>query len=445
MAKLFLRSGSLDDLLALGENGQAVYASALQLRETLRLRKKQHIADCLAIPQPNEQGDRLDWYAPVEGKVTSWATSSHSERQQALRQLEACQTEVSQIVSRAQASEKSSQKLFGALLSKAIQFPDQNYVYLVGGQPVLTFWGFVKLDKKSRGDALEALRPTQDDAEPIRPRSKIELSAPLISRPAAPAKAAEKPAAKPVEPATASSEAQPVPAAPGATPRRGRSLWLLPAAALAIALVSAVALHNYSPSPKLAEVKPAPQANNDIVKAPAPAPIAVAQPPVAEPVPAAAPTLPVAQAAVIPAPAVPAEKTAPPAPVAIAKNALVLPADEVKIGSIKFLDGNWRVTVDSKDPLFGKPPMFKYQIKDGIGFAKITYSSGVNCRVPVTAGLMKSGNLVINTKSKARCSDDTRYQMPQIVCSQDATGAAVCNGRFNNDSVYPMTIKRESK
>ena len=60
MAKLFLRSGSLDDFLALGENGQPVYASALQLRETLRLRKQQQIADCLAIPQPNEHGDRID-------------------------------------------------------------------------------------------------------------------------------------------------------------------------------------------------------------------------------------------------------------------------------------------------------------------------------------------------------------------------------------------------
>ncbi|MDR3434944.1 MAG: SrfA family protein [Rouxiella aceris] len=437
MAKLFLRSGSLDDLLALGENGQAVYASALQLRETLRLRKKQHIADCLAIPQPNEQGDRLDWYAPVEGKVTSWATSSHSERQQALRQLEACQAEISQIVTRAQASEKSSQKLFGALLSKAIQFPDQNYVYLVGGQPVITFWGFVKLDKKSRDNALEALRPMQEEMEPIRPRSKIELSAPLISRPVV----AEKPAKKAMEPETANSEAGPV--TPTTQPsRRGRALWLLPAAALVIALVSVVALHSYTSEPKLAEAKQAPQAileNSDKVKTPAPLAV-LPSPPVAP-----SPALPVAQAAVIATEEKPVVLAPAPAPVTIAKNALVLPADEVKIGSIKFLDGNWRVTVDSKDPLFGKPPMFKYQIKDGVGFAKITYSSGVNCRVPVTAGLMKSGNLVINTKSKARCSDDSRYQMPQIICSQDATGAAVCNGRFNNDSVYPMTIKRESK
>lgn len=71
VVKPFLRSGSLDDVLALGENGQPVYACAQQLRETLRLRRQQQAADCLAIPQPNESGTRIDWYAPFPGKVTS--------------------------------------------------------------------------------------------------------------------------------------------------------------------------------------------------------------------------------------------------------------------------------------------------------------------------------------------------------------------------------------
>ncbi|MGK9559293.1 SrfA family protein, partial [Salmonella enterica subsp. enterica] len=84
MAKSFLRSGSLDDIQALGENGQPVYASALQIRETLRLRKQQSIADVLAIPQPNEAGDRIDWYSPIAGKVTSWLSASDSERASAI-------------------------------------------------------------------------------------------------------------------------------------------------------------------------------------------------------------------------------------------------------------------------------------------------------------------------------------------------------------------------
>ncbi len=148
MAKSFLRSGSLDDILALGENGQPIYTSALQIREALRLKKQQHIVDCLAIPQINEQGNRIDWYAPFEGKVTSWIAASSTERKAAVKQLAICLASASDISLRAKKSEKAAQQLFGALLAKALQFPDQNHVYLVSGKPVITFWGFVSQDKK---------------------------------------------------------------------------------------------------------------------------------------------------------------------------------------------------------------------------------------------------------------------------------------------------------
>ncbi|ENC1575307.1 hypothetical protein ABKB77_003574, partial [Salmonella enterica subsp. enterica serovar Newport] len=54
MAKSLLRSGNLDDYQAVGGGGQAVFESALQIRETLRLRKQQAMVDCLAIPQLND-------------------------------------------------------------------------------------------------------------------------------------------------------------------------------------------------------------------------------------------------------------------------------------------------------------------------------------------------------------------------------------------------------
>lgn len=80
MAKTLLRSGNLDDFQAVGGGGQAVFESALQIREALRLRKQQSIVDCLAIPQVNDEGDRVDWYSPTEGAVTSWkaATKMHA-------------------------------------------------------------------------------------------------------------------------------------------------------------------------------------------------------------------------------------------------------------------------------------------------------------------------------------------------------------------------------
>lgn len=180
MAKTFLRSGNLDAVLALGENGQPVYASALQIRETLRLRRQSALADCLAIPQANERGDRLDWYAPFSGRVKSWLGASDHERRAALQQLTACQQDMQDLSTRARAAENPSMRLFGALLSKTLQFPDQQYVYLVDGKPVITFWGFVDAQARSRDDALACLRDTLEENLPV------ALVEPLPELPAAP-------------------------------------------------------------------------------------------------------------------------------------------------------------------------------------------------------------------------------------------------------------------
>lgn len=465
MAKLFLRSGSLDDFLALGENGQPVYASALQLRETLRLRKQQQIADCLAIPQPNEHGDRIDWYSPVDGKVTSWIAASEEEREKALALLETYQAAVADISQRAQNAEKAGQKLFGVLLAKAIQFPGANHVYLVDGKPVLTFWGFVNLDKKSRLDALDCLRPVIKEAEPIFVAPAPAATLPLVDPVPEPEPQPVRPP-EPVEPAPAPAAAA---AAVPVRPPFFRLWWLLPAAAL-LAILSlqirgCVSGQNDKPASDLAAtvkpekralpsstpVEPAPQqesapvppvAEKEAVKAVEPAP------PVAA-VPAAEATKPEAPAATEPKepvtpPAEPVVEQVPASPAG--KDDLVMPADAVKIGSIKFLNGNWRVIVDGKAPITGRPPSLRYQIQNGKGTARITHGDGVTCRANVEAGLMSSGNLIINSRSGARCSDNSRFQMPELVCKQGASGtAAECIGRYDADTVFPMTIKRESK
>ncbi|MBA0206162.1 SrfA family protein [Pectobacterium aroidearum] len=465
MAKLFLRSGSLDDFLALGENGQPVYASALQLRETLRLRKQQQIADCLAIPQPNEHGDRIDWYSPVDGKVTSWIAASEEEREKALALLETYQAAVADISQRAQNAEKAGQKLFGVLLAKAIQFPGANHVYLVDGKPVLTFWGFVNLDKKSRLDALDCLRPVIKEAEPLFVAPAPAATLPLVDPVPEPEPQPVRPP-EPVEPAPAPAAAA---AAVPVRPPFFRLWWLLPAAAL-LAILSlqirgCVSGQDDKPASDLAAtvkpekralpsstpVEPAPQqesapvppvAEKEAVKAVEPAP------PVAA-VPAAEATKPEAPAATEPKepvtpPAEPVVEQVPAIPAG--KDDLVMPADAVKIGSIKFLNGNWRVIVDGKAPITGRPPSLRYQIQNGKGTARITHGDGVTCRANVEAGLMSSGNLIINSRSGARCSDNSRFQMPELVCKQGASGtAAECIGRYDADTVFPMTIKRESK
>ncbi|NDL63163.1 SrfA family protein [Acerihabitans arboris] len=509
MAKSFLRSGGLLDIYALGEQGRPVHASALQIRETLRLRQQQRIADCLAIPQPNEDGDRIDWYSPRAGKVSSWAGASDAERASALRELESCQAVAAELCRRAGMAEKAAQRLFGALLSKALRFPDKQNVYLVGGKPVLTFWGFVSLDKKTSADPFESLRPAVDQA----PDKTMEVSFTALAQDV-------EPTARPIgvdEPAaTASSPpSQTFPAGEKSRPadnqrrRRWRVWWLLPALAVLATLasqirggVSGVLL---SPAPALSEVSaekrilpasghaPEPafpsrtplapltggaaavhpagvsattypaggttlvnpggadgrgaQATPNDAAHPASVPNgapAAGDKPREDPTPVAVgPTVPALQAPPPPADK-PVAAAAAPEPASISKNALTLSPEAIKIGSTDFLNGNWRATVDIKTPLTGKPPSLKYQLNHGKGTVKITHGDGVTCRTAVDAGLMKSGNLVINSRAKARCSDGTRYQIPEVACRQGAKGVAECKGRYDANTTFPITMKRES-
>ncbi|WP_110882119.1 SrfA family protein [Cronobacter sakazakii] len=472
MAKILLRSGDLDDFQSVGENGQAVFESALQIRETLRLRK-QPLVELLAIPQLNEEGDRVDWYSPVSGKVMGWASASREERERALRFLESALSSARALSKRCLESEKTAQQLFGALLAKAVQFPGANFLYLVDGKPVITFWGFVNLNQGARDDVLECLR----EAEPIEPEiimtpqeelepeptplMMTEPDAPLLATPpVSPAPVAPAPAA-PVHASAAAlaayaAEAEattpPEETAPAAvkapTPaRRSRvPLWTWPLAAAVVMGAVAAPVTWYllqqketaAPTVSVAQIKaqeiaPAPVKSVDAPAAPA------------APVVPVAPTtsLPLAEAKVTPpAPVVEEKPVATPAPVD--KNALVMDANQVKAGTTRFLNGTWRLSIGSPDPITGKATSMRVEMKNNKGTARVTLGDNVVCKAELFSGLHQTGELMIKTRGKARCSDGSRYPMPEVACKAGPYDVAECTGRYDEKTVLPLTMKKVS-
>ncbi|OAT19920.1 putative virulence effector protein [Buttiauxella noackiae ATCC 51607] len=436
MAKTLLRSGCLDDFLSLGENGQTVFDSALQIRETLRLRKQQAVVDSLAIPQPNDEGDRVDWYAPFEGSVVSWAAASDEQRKKALRYLDNCQANVASLIQRCQQAEKTSIQLFGSLLANTMQFPGSQHVYLVDGKPVITFWGFVSLNNSARPDPLDCLRMTEEHEPVIEFLPEPPTAAVVVlSEPDEPlySVAALTPAVPRIDETLVSV---PEPEVTRETPvAKKPKRWLLPVAAAIIACIAAPLSYYLVSAPhaeplaqKPAEVKP---------QTIAPAVIQ------AEPV-AHVSTLPVAQAAVVepPAPEPEAAAVATTPAAEIPKGALVLPADSLKIGSTKFLNGNWRVAINVKDSITGKPPTLRYQIANNKGNVRLVHGDNIVCKAEVFSGLMQSGTLMIKTRGNARCSDGSRYPLPEISCKPGENDVAQCSGRYEEDTVVPVTFKK---
>ncbi|WP_312979251.1 SrfA family protein [Atlantibacter sp.] len=449
MAKTLLRSGNLDDFQAVGDNGQSVFDSALQIRETLRLRK-QPLVDYLAIPQRNDDGDRVDWYAPLEGKATSWLAASDAQRKQARRLLESALASASALSLRCRQSDKTALAHFGALLEKALQFPAANHVWLVDGKPVITFWGFVSINEGLRDNILACLNEVEPAPPVIETVPADEPDAPVIkpqmSEPDAPLlMAAPEPA--PVAPVIAAvSEpvpvVQPAPAAPAPAPTRRKSVWLLPVAAAVIAAIAAPALWYSLQSPAAPAIAAAPKTAEDKIAAvralenPAPVVAEVKPTPVVE-----APALPLVQASITQ----PETVIAPvPAPVEDTRNAMVMDADQVKIGSTRFLNGSWRIQVESRDPITGKPPSLRYDIKNNKGSVRITHGDNIVCRGEVFSGLHSTGELMIKTRGNARCTDGSRFPLPEITCKAGEGNVAQCTARYDENTLLPLTFKKAS-
>ena len=432
MAKTLLRSGNLDDYQAVGGGGQAVFDSALQIRETLRLRKQQAMVDCLAIPQINDNGDRVAWYSPIEGKAVAWKAADEEARFRALRYLGSTLENAAPLSRKSLQSGKTSLQLFGSLLEKAIQFPGENHVFLVDGKPVITFWGFVNLNENPRDDVLDCLRiadvpPVVTVAEPeqedeIAPEitfaeADVPLLTPVVDLP--------KPAEPEPQPPVIVNEPEVTAPPVHEKPIRRIPLWSLPVAAVIIAAIVGPLLWKQQTTQPV----------------PAVAAIEVAKVDMAS-LPALTSVLPLHRAEVTPAAKKEKPVEGPVVIAAIPKDALVMDANQMKAGTTRFLNGNWRVMVDVKDPVSGKAPSLRYQIQANKGTARVVHGDNIVCRAEIFSGLHQSGELMIKSRGNARCTDGSRYPMPEITCKAGTNDVAACTARYDDHAEIPLMIKK---
>lgn len=453
MSGALLRSGTLHAFKPLGVDGQPVHASALQLREAIRLRIGREAADCLAIPQPHEAGDTIDWYAPRAGDVIPWSAAVEEERTQAYQHLERLHQQLLEASSRMRGDESGEKQIFARLLEKAIHFPDRDHVYLVDGKPVVTFWGFTDQSGRYLHDPLLCLRP-----EPA-PAPVAAAIAPLA--PQAPAAVAPPP---------------PVAQAAVAPPRRWRWLWWLLLIPLLLLLLLLL-LRGCAPQVKLplglsepdiagfewpawlggtlpevaldGALPAGPGADGEAaIEAPAePSPL-VEEPPVQEPTTDATEQPEDSSAGQAEPPA--AEDVAeqpvqePAAPVepgaAQAGKPLEIPATALDSGKTDFLNGAWKAGAGIQDARTGRPVQLDYNFRDGKGQVKVRGRNGVECTGDVQAA-MRSGQLAISGQGQALCNDGSRYQLPEILCAPDAQGSADCNGNYGEQR-FPLSMKQ---
>ncbi len=454
-----LRGEHLQAFNGLGITGTPVYIAATQLRSTIRRQLGEEAANFLSVPQINEAGNTLDWYAPFTGPVVPWSSATEEERASvtiALQQVRQRFHEHSKML--LEGAPKGDVEVFARMLPLVAHIPDVSHIYLVAGRPVITFWGFNGLNAPPQTDTVRDLRmagPVAAAAPPLIPPPvgrpwwwwflgglllvllllglafgirSCSVAGPESGRPESgrkeePGKKEEllpqgKPLAqgKPLD-RVVTPPPPPLPVTPEKPHGAEGGVLLLPG-------LGGGTGGEHSPG-------------------------AVVTPPGAPPKIEGG-----ASSTRDAPPAVKVEKertTPPPPPVVLDGTAgrattppvvpLLIPKDSEKNGSTDFLNGRWRSRTGLIESETGKPIEVEYDFKGGKGTITVHRSDGSSCTGPVEA-MMNQGNLVIEGRGEAVCPNGEGFHASRVECRPGADGRAACQGRYQDGSGYQVQIHK---
>jgi hypothetical protein len=477
MAGSLLISGNPQRFKAIGEGGQPVYSVAFQLREAIRLKAGADVADCLAIPQPNQHGSVIDWYAPSPGDVVPWSAMSSQERGMALEVLDAAHGKL-KLAEQAmrdtssrdsQAAREKNTAL--RLMTQVFYFPDTDFIFLVNGRPVITFWGFYTLGASLPSDPFTGLRHTAAAAAPQTPPASrrawwwwlllillLLLLLLFLLRSCAPHSWLTG-LPPPNQAATEPERVRPpaidaLPKAPDTIVDRGvntlRRWWSGQSGDTTVGNVDTSgrvdrdAANGVTPgesaqgttteSGNVPEAA-SPSDTGATPSATAEQPPAAAEP--SQPTPNASPSV-----GQTPPPQDPAASGATPS----TGNPLQIPNSAATSGSTNFLDGRWNAGAGIQDAKTGKPLRMEYDFSQGNGQGKVTIQRGDGTRcVGDVAAQMQGRSLNINDRGVAKCSDGSTMALPKVTCVPTADGRADCQGRYDNGTSFPVSMRHAPK
>lgn len=133
------------ELRPLGVRGEPLHGTAAQLRRVVRRRLGDATADLLADPQAHEDGATVDWYAGWSGEVQSLVDLDPAHRAQVLAEVDRGLAEIDRLGQvLATSGGVDDAGLIGRSLRLAARRPGDAFVFLVGGRPVVTCWGYEK-------------------------------------------------------------------------------------------------------------------------------------------------------------------------------------------------------------------------------------------------------------------------------------------------------------
>ncbi len=388
------------DIQSLAHQGIQVSDSFHQIREMVRLRLGDAYALLFAEPSLRADGSAIDWYTPVQGQVRRLLDLPEEEQKTARAALIRMALDIHRIAEEIKGASVSAQVTRGNILSLALQYPDESHIYVVGGQPVFTCWGF--------GPGTAGALP--QNLARLAPNATASKSAPT------------------------QSEAPVQPGFPPAAPSRGgiSRLWLLPLLLLvllffllttsfgglpplipgldfkgpALPFVKSPAKNATADQQKLNDEEAALRAEIDTLEAKVKTLAENCKP---QPAPSAGGAVP-----------------------ETAREALVIPE---KSSTMEFLRGRWLCDRGLISKADRQPISIIYEFDDqGKGTTTVRQNGRDDCVGSATAFLNNSGVLTIESEKQV-CSGGRSYSAEIIEC-QSGADRAMCLGKSGSGSTW---------
>jgi hypothetical protein len=133
-------------LRAQATGGQTVLDVYQTIDRYLRRTLSSAHADLFAEPNVSGFGGDIDWYTPIDtaGDPQRLDAVAEPRRTQLFARLSTLIGDIRARAVELKSSAKQSDRLLGQLLLIAIEVPGEEFVYAVGEQPVLVFWGHLR-------------------------------------------------------------------------------------------------------------------------------------------------------------------------------------------------------------------------------------------------------------------------------------------------------------
>ncbi|CAO3376470.1 SrfA family protein [Azospirillum argentinense] len=462
-----LVADSVDRFQPLGAFGQPVYLSHTQLKAAVRQKLGARYANYFARPDRDPQGRAIRWLSDVPGTARRWRDLPQGEQVAAAMELHemrgAFQGYLTEL--RGQPGGSREAAAFASLLENALLVPDDEHLFFVDGQPMVSFWGF----RHGEGAGFDPLTvaPAIPAAAPVPASPPAAAAAPLagggwpwwtwalgllalllllglllslwrgwwpfgLSLPGFQVPGIERPDTPPVTPPDVGL---PGAGLPGARVEPLRPEAGVPGVPPAVAVVPASPL---VPAPAAG----APGLTTSVPEAPVPGGperSATTPPPTTPPTTPPAPPVPDASAPQpVPVPQVPPRPSA----AGAEPPALAIPPESERSGSVAFLEGWWRSgngLVDQRD----KTPLqqfYRFDQKGG-GEVVVRRADGAECRAKAQAVIGATG-LEVTELGDPTCPDGSTINRSRTSCRRDAAGRTECFGVNDDGSTYRVPVER---